>query len=180
MSGLTKCMNWLVLWYGLGMGTPDFSFTLWNCEFLCCQLLPKAIRFLEADFRGINIENCVPISSHSERVQALRRGSSLEAFPLELPLALDQSLTQALFLRSQGHMWSSLGGEVAGSETCGGCLLISPWRLKVYSFLHWWGWGAGKKLLWKYSSTSLQRGGWAGNEKSGPFSCIGILSQPQK
>ena len=82
------------------MGTPDPSFRHW--ELFCCQVPPKAIKFIEAAFRGINIENCVPISSRSEGAQASRRGSSLEAFPLRLPLALDQRLNQGIFLCPKG------------------------------------------------------------------------------
>lgn len=36
--------------------------------------------------------NCAAIAVASEEAQAMRRGSSLEAFPLGLPLAMDQSL----------------------------------------------------------------------------------------
>lgn len=76
-------------------GTPDPRFR--HCEFLLCQVLPKGISFLEAALVGINTENCAPICSHNEGAQTMRRGSSLERFLLELPLALDQSLKLGYF-----------------------------------------------------------------------------------
>lgn len=81
MSGRIKCMNWLVPWCGLGMGTPDLSFR--HCEFLWYQVLPKGISFLEAAFTWINTQNCALICSHNEGAQAMRRGSSLFFFFLK-------------------------------------------------------------------------------------------------
>ena len=70
------------------MRTQDPRFRYYG--FLWFQVLPNKISFFVVAFRGINIENCDPFFSLKERAQTTIRGSSLESFLKEPPLALNQ------------------------------------------------------------------------------------------